>query len=120
MKDELSRRDFTVQTALALLSGVAITVSGCGSSSTPTSPSTPTPGPSDVNGAITANHGHTAVVTAARITAHNDIALDIRGTADHPHTVQLTGAELESIGGGARVSKTSTTDAGHNHTVTFN
>jgi hypothetical protein len=104
---------------MALLSGVAITISGCGSSS-PSSPS-PTPsGSMDVQGSVSANHGHTAVVTAARITAHNDFALDITGTADHPHTVSLTGAELTQIGAGTRVTKSSTNDAGHAHTVTFN
>lgn len=119
MSDQFTRRDFSVQTALALLSGVAITISGCGSSS-PTSPS-PSPGGSgSVTGAVATNHGHTAVITTAQLNARNDLVLSITGSADHPHSVTLTGAELGQIAGGSRISKTSTIDAGHDHTVTFN
>jgi len=54
------------------------------------------------------------------LTAGNAIQLDIRGQADHPHTVDLTAAEVMSISARQPVSKTSTNDAGHTHTVTFN
>jgi hypothetical protein len=46
--------------------------------------------------------------------------LDIQGTASHPHTVAITQAELAQIAANQRVSKSSTTDSGHSHTVTFN
>jgi hypothetical protein len=61
-----------------------------------------------------------ATVTAAQITAAGAVSLDIRGQADHPHTVSLTAAEVTQIGAGTRVSKNSTTDFSHDHTVTFN
>ena len=122
----IGRREFTVASALAMLAGVAITMSGCSSSST-TGPSgtptpTPTPGttPTDVMGAISANHGHAASVTGAQLTAGNALVLDIRGTATHPHTVTLSQAELGQIAAGTRVSKESTSDNGHSHSVTFN
>ncbi len=122
----LGRREFTVASAIAVLSGVAITVSGCGGSSnspaTPTTPTTPaTPAPSaDAVGTVGSNHGHSAVVEAARLAAPEEVSLDITGTSSHPHTVGLSADEIEQIGAGARVSKESSVDASHSHTVTFN
>ncbi len=125
--ENLGRREFTKKSALALLSGVAITIVGCSSDSptgpTTTPPTTPPPAPTpanDVTGSVSANHGHTAVVTGAALMAGGDLSLDITGTANHPHTVELTAADLTQIENGQRVSKASSTDASHNHTVTFN
>jgi hypothetical protein len=56
----------------------------------------------------------------AQLTAGGALALDIRGDADHPHTVELSADEVEAIAGNQRVSKTSSTDASHSHVVTFN
>jgi hypothetical protein len=117
-----TRREFTAQTVMALLSGATITISGCGG----TSPSQPSPSPqtgggsSGSTGAVSDNHGHVATVTAAQISAAAAVSLQIRGSADHPHTVELTLAEVVQIGSGGRVSKTSSSDGGHNHSVTFN
>jgi hypothetical protein len=126
-KKTLGRREFTAASAMAVLSGVAITVTGCGgSSSSPTSPSTPTPTPAptgggqDVTGTVGSNHGHTAVVTAAELASTEEVVLDIQGTSDHPHSVRLSAAELGMIGAGQRVSKQSSEDASHTHSVTFN
>ena len=115
------RRAFTVQSVLAMLAGVTITISGCDGNDSPTSPD-PATGRS---GSVSANHGHSAVITDAQLMAGNAVSLNIRGTATHPHTVELTAAEADRIAGGQRVSKTSTTDdspdAGvHSHVVTFN
>jgi hypothetical protein len=71
-------------------------------------------------GTIGSNHGHTAEITAAQLGGGQDITLDIRGQATHPHTVTISVSELTSIAGNQRVSKESTTDEGHSHTVTFN
>ena len=128
MDDQLlSRRQFTRESVLALLSGVVITVTGCGSdSSSPTTPSTGGDGGNGggnaggVDGTVSANHGHLATVTDAQVNAGNDVSLDIRGNADHSHTVNLTGAELTQIGNGQQVVVTSTNSQAHNHRVTFN
>jgi hypothetical protein len=112
------RRVFTVHAVLALLSGVTITMSGCGDAG-PTVPS-PTPGSSNIPGGISANHGHSAVITGAQLSAGNVVTLDIRGTANHPHTVELTAGEVQQIAARQRVVKESSTDDGHQHTVTFN
>jgi hypothetical protein len=114
---ELGRREFTAQTVLALLSGITITISGCDEGS-PTRP-TPPPGGADVTGSVSANHGHSAVITSAQLTAGNAVVLDIRGNADHPHTVELSAAEVMQIASRTRVSKQSSSDAGHAHTLTF-
>ena len=122
----LDRREFTVASALALLSGVAITISSCGGSSSsgsnPMTPSNPAPpgAPGDVNGAVGSNHGHTAVITSAQLTAGGDLSLDITGSGNHPHTVELTAANLAAIAAGQQVAKGSSTNNGHSHSVTFN
>ena len=117
----LSRREFTLQSALALLSTCIITVEGCGSSYNPTpAPTpTPTPAPSDLTGAISANHGHVATITGAQITAGAAISLDIRGQATHPHTVEISQADLQTLKNRQPVSHDSTNNSGHMHTVTF-
>jgi len=122
----LTRRDFTLAAAMAMLSGVAITVSGCGgsSSASPAAPSPTgsgsTPASGDRTGTISANHGHSAVIAAAQLGASGGITLNIEGTAGHPHTVALSGAELSAIGANQRVAKESSNDASHTHIVTFN
>ncbi len=117
MADQLTRREFTVESALALLAGVTITVAGCGDDE-PSTPMSPTA--QDVSGAVSANHNHVATITAAQITAGGAISLDIRGGATHPHTVELTAAEVQRVGTRQQVTKTSTTDNNHSHMVTFN
>ena len=128
----LSRRDFTLASALAALSGVTITISACGgssspSASTPSTPTTPPPtgGAGDEVGSVGTNHGHTAVITAAEVTAGGDVLLDIQGSADHSHGVMLSAAEVMAIAADQRVSKESDNNDGegqgdHSHTVTFN
>jgi hypothetical protein len=126
----LNRREFTLQSALAILSGVVITITGCGKVdySPPTAPSsTPSPSASgDVAGSISANHGHVAVITRAQLTAGGGVALDIQGSSDHSHSVELSQSDIAAIANGQRVSKVSSvsmdssTYAQHEHTVTFN
>ena len=108
-----------LQGILVMLSGVTITIAACGGDDNPTSPS------GSETGAISANHGHEAIITSAQLTAGNGVTLQIRGTSTHPHTVDLSAAEIGQIAAGQRVSKESSTDASndfgtHSHTVTFN
>jgi len=122
MSDEtlLTRREFTVESALAMIAGVTITITGCGGDDNPTT--NPTPATTDKSATVStdAGHTHTAVVTAAQLTAGNAISVTLTGAATHTHTVALSQAELTQISGGTRVQKTSTTDNAHSHTVTFN
>lgn len=126
----LDRRTFTLEAALAILGGVTITISACGGSSyNPGTPSTPAPNPTpnptptpagDKAGSVSVNHGHTAVITAAELTAGGALSLDIRGEADHTHSVSLSAAEIMAIAANQRVSVSSSSEQAHNHTVTFN
>lgn len=126
-KKTLDRRQFTLAAALAALSGVAITISACGGSSygSPSSPSGSTGGTgsgpvADKVGQISNNHGHSAVITGAQLTAGGALDLNIQGAATHPHTVSLTAGEISSIAANQQVAKESTTNSGHSHMVTFN
>lgn len=119
----ITRRDFTVKSALAILSSVPITLTACGDSGNSSSPAAPTPQPTptaDVQGAVSMNHGHEAVIEGATLTAGNSISLDILGTADHTHTVDLSSDEIGQIASGARVQKESSNNVDHTHIVTFN
>jgi len=118
----LDRREFTLAAILAMLSGVTITISGCGSSSpsSSTPPTTQPPPTADKSGSISANHGHTVTITGAQLTAGGDVTLELTVGNGHTHTVGLTGAEVVQIRGNTRVAKESTTNSGHSHTVTFN
>lgn len=118
----VTRREFTLEAALALLAGCVITVSdiACGDdNSSNTNPANPSPTPADINGSVSANHGHVAVVTAAQITATNAVSLNIQGTATHNHTVSLSQADLQTLNNRQAVSRDSSNDNGHMHTVTF-
>ena len=123
MPQSRSRRQFTLDAALAILAGCVITVSdACGSSSS-TAPSQTTAA-TDITGVIGTNHGHVAVITGAQITAGSSITLNIQGTAAHPHTVVLSQADVTSLKNRQPVSVTSSTDlsatfGSHSHAVTF-
>ena len=123
-RDGLERREFTLAFVMAALSGVTITISGCGGEDgSPTSPDNPRPelGPGDrAASSIAVNHGHIAVITAAELTSAASVRIDIRGQADHPHTVDLSAAEVTQIAANQRVARDSTINMAHSHFVTFN
>ena len=116
---DMNRRQFTVEAAMLLLGGATITISACGGGSSSSSAAASTVPLEDNRGAISNNHGHTAVVTAAQEAAGGGLDLDMRGTASHTHTLSLTGDEVTNIRLGAKVTKDST-GGSHTHTVTFN
>lgn len=128
MTKKLDRRQFTLETALAALSGVAITVSGCGGSS----PSAPSGGggggggggsapPTDgVTGSISANHGHSARITQMELDAGNAVTVELTEGDGHTHSADLSADQVMAIAAGNRVSVTSTNDNAHTHVVTFN
>ena len=123
---DFNRREFTSATLMALLGGVSVTVMGCGSDDSPAAPTpTPTPSPGDEAGVVQVNHGHSAIITSAQLAAGNAVTLTITGSADHPHTVAVTMAEIGQIAANQRVTKTASTSTSptfgnHNHVVIFN
>ena len=121
---KIDRREFTRLSLLGMLSGVAITITGCGGGGGGTNNPTPptTPG-GDKVGFISANHGHAVTITSAQLTAGGELRLTLRGVSgvsEHSHLLDLTAAEVVAIRDGARVSKPSSTDDAHEHTVIFN
>jgi hypothetical protein len=118
-KERLDRREFTSQAVLALLSGVAITITGCGTDNPAAPRVPPAPPVTDVTGVIANNHGHVAVITAAQQTGGAAVSVDLRGASSHTHQVELSLNDVLSIRAGAQVVKQST-GTGHTHTVTFN
>jgi len=67
---------------------------------------------------ISANHGHSLVVSPADVAAGRAKTYSILGTSRHDHTVTLSAANFASLAAGRAVTVTSTNDAGHTHTVT--
>jgi hypothetical protein len=119
MSDEhlLSRREFTLEWALAILAGATITITGCGGDDDPgTGPS----GQGDEVGTISANHGHSVTILAAQITSGGALTATLSPGNGHTHTIDLTAAQVVAIGQNQQVSVVSTTNEAHNHTVTFN
>jgi hypothetical protein len=129
-RQQLDRREFGREAALALLGGAVITVYGCGgggggSYASPTAPSAPTPtgsasSSSGSTASISSNHGHVAVITSAQLTTGDALRLDIRGSADHTHSVELSAAQVIEVRGGGRVAVGSTSTDAHTHAVVFN
>jgi hypothetical protein len=122
MSDEnlLTRREFTLEWALAILGAATITITGCTGSGDGDIGAGPSAQPGDKEGAITANHGHSAIIQAALLSSPTTLSLNIRGLATHPHVVDLSQSEVAAIGVNSRVIKISTFDDGHNHEVVFN
>src|SRR5262245_11034730 len=117
MSDEnlLTRRAFTLESVMAILAAATITIAGCGEADLG-----PSPPPGDREGVVGNNHGHRAIVTAAQLNSPNTVTVDMRFRATHNHTLVLSANELGLIAENVQVVKTSSTDDGHNHTVTFN
>src|SRR4029450_10076717 len=101
----LTRREFTVESALAMLATVAITITGCGDDSPPT---TPTPPATDKTGTVSTDNNHThptGAITAAQFTAGNAVTLTLaNGTTTHTHTATVSQGELTQISAGTRVA----------------
>jgi hypothetical protein len=121
----LDRREFTALSVMAMLAGVTVTITACGGGSgggggSPTQPSNDPGTGGDKLGNVSNNHGHTARIAAAELTAGNAVTLQIQGSADHPHTLTLTADEVISIRNGQRVGKATSEDDFHTHRVDFN
>jgi hypothetical protein len=111
----LSRREFTVESVMAIFAAATITITGCSGSDLG-----PSPPAGAREGVVGENHGHRAIVEAAQLNSNSTVTIDMRFRATHNHTLMLTALELASISENGRVVKTSSLDDGHNHTVTFN
>ena len=68
--------------------------------------------------AIAGNHGHVLSIPSADLDSTTDLTYDITGSANHPHAVTFTPAQLQLLKSGQSVMVTSTTNSAHDHVVT--
>jgi hypothetical protein len=117
----VSRREFTLEAALAILAGCVITIADAGCGSSNSTPTTPTAPPADINGVVAANHAqpHIVTITGAMITAGNQVTLNIQGQSTHNHTINASQNNLLSLKNKQAVTITSSNDNAHMHDVTF-
>ena len=73
--------------------------------------------PSGASGTVLMNHGHTLVIPAADVLAGVQKVYDIKGGANHSHTVTLTAADFTQLALGNQVDKTSSFLQAHDHVV---
>ena len=101
---------------MAMLAGVTVTMTGCGSESL-VAPEAP---PSVKLGTVGNNHGHAVLITSAQQLAGGAVSLSIQGDSSHDHTLELTAAEVATIRAGQRLEKNCVLSRGHMHSVAFN
>ena len=68
---------------------------------------------------ISGNHGHVLNITMDDVNAGIKKIYDIKGTSNHPHTIDLTAINFDDLKNGKQISVTSSTDSDHDHTVTI-
>lgn len=72
------------------------------------------------NTSISANHGHSLTVSKADVSAgvEKTYTLSEASTDQHIHTVTLTPSQFDSLKDNNSITATSTSNAGHTHSVT--
>lgn len=116
----MDRREFLRKAGLvATWAAIPIVVTGCGDDDG--GPTGTDNGDGNVPGSVSnsGGHSHSVAITRAQIDAGDSVTLTLTGSG-HTHTVSLTANEVMNIGDGERVSKESSNDRSHSHTVTFN
>ena len=101
------------------LAGISILVVGCGDGREVVSQLTAV-GPASVEGAISNNHKHIAILTDKQLAQGVAVELNIQGGGSHPHIVKLTAEQVRQIHDKQKVIVTSSNVGNHAHTVVFN
>ena len=125
----MDRKTFIKNSTLGLLIAVpAYSLLSCSGSddSGPAPRLDPDPTPSGnclengTNSSISANHGHSLTVSKDDVAAgtQKEYELSAANTDGHMHTVVLSSSDFSSLSNNQRITKTSTNDGGHNHSVT--
>jgi hypothetical protein len=115
-RDCIDRREFTGRALMAMLAGVTVTMTGCGSDNG----AVPSPPVTDRTAVVATNHGHAVTITAAQQMAGGNVVLNIQGTSSHDHVLELTAVEVAQIRAGLQVVKGCAMMRSHTHMVTFN
>ena len=116
------RRTAARRMMLALVLAAGVGVAGCGDddNGSPTSPSSTSPTSQGATASISNNHGHVAALSGAQVSAGLAIQMDIRGSADHGHTLDLTNDDVVRLQSRQRVERDAGANNGHTHRITFN
>ena len=104
---------------LACVCAAGLGVAGCGDDDNG-SPTSPSPTSQGATAIISNNHGHIAALTGAEVAAGRALTIDIRGSADHSHMLELTNDEVVRLQARQRVDKNAIANNSHTHRVTFN
>ncbi|MCZ6534216.1 MAG: hypothetical protein O7A08_14790, partial [SAR324 cluster bacterium] len=115
----MQRREFLTK-LIVLPTGLAIValISDCGGDGSSSESAASGTG-AGLTGAISANHRHTVFLTDVDLAEGAEIILALTLGDGHTHQVTLLASHLTTLLGGSSVSKGSSQDAGHTHTVTF-
>jgi hypothetical protein len=112
----ITRKTFLVQ---LVGGGWALAAGGCGGGGD--AAPAPAPPPAPVGGGcgatISENHGHVLTIAAADLNSLVNITYDIRGAADHTHSVTFTAAQLAQLKAGNTVSVSTTATLAHDHSI---
>lgn len=110
----ITRKAFVIR---LIGSSWVLAAAGCGGGGGDDPPPATGGGTSACTSTISDNHGHVLVITAADLNSTTDRSFDIRGAADHAHTVSFTAAQLAQLKAGTAVTVSSSPAFGHDHSV---
>jgi hypothetical protein len=118
---DMTRKEFLKAVVACAGAGAAASalLTACGGSPSPDNlggPSCRANGAKD--GVITGNHGHSLSVPAADVQAGVAKTYSIQGASSHPHSITIGADQFAILAQNGGFTVTSTTDAGHMHSVT--
>lgn len=116
----LTRKQFLLAALETTGAALGLTIlSACGGSSSPSGADAAAAScvQNGTTTAIAANHGHVLVVSKQDVAAGADKSYDIRGTADHTHTVALSEEHFHDLAENHAIMTTSSTELSHSHGV---
>lgn len=115
----VTRTEFLAQLAGG---GWVLLMAGCGGGGSDSNAGVQAPAPAPAAGCsatlVTNNHGHTLSIPAADLNSTVAMSYSIQGTADHPHQITFSAAQLAQLKAGQAVTVTSSAAQGHTHDVT--
>jgi hypothetical protein len=118
---KFTRLDFLKMLALTFasvgLSKIAIACSGTNNNGT-ANKSNPDCLNAGTQVEISANHGHQLTVSKEDVAAGVSKTYNIKGKADHSHTVTLTASDFASLAENMQIIETSTVSVSHSHGIT--
>lgn len=121
----MKRSDFIKRTVVVATLGLPLlsVINSCSSEAPPVPGNNPPTGSTDclangTNANISANHGHTLIVSKEDVSSGTEKTYAIQGSASHDHSVTITAANFTSLKNNNSVQVDSTSGDGHMHAVT--